>query len=78
MARVFVTPHSTEPSALEATASTLLALHPAGGHVPTRDPEGKLALTADGRMVVESRDPDFLVFAVRRQGYGLDAERAPG
>lgn len=68
---VFVTPHSTAPDALAATARTIEGLP--GGAIVARDPDGTPSLDTEGRMLVASSDPGFLLFAVKQQGYALHA-----
>ena len=64
---VLVTPYSTDEKAVLATASTLEAL--VGMH------ECILPLTSTGKLLVKSSDPDFLIFAIKNQGYAADAVR---
>lgn len=49
--------HSTEPSAVEATRSTIRMLHPAGSHD---------LIEKDGRYYIHD---GFCAFACERQGY---------
>lgn len=70
MQTVLVTPHSTAPDALAATARTLAALP---GTTVAYEADGTPALDSAGRLRLSSADPDFVLFAIKQQGYALDA-----
>lgn len=73
---VLVTPHSTASNSLAATATVLSTIQPIGGHLCRRAADGALILK-DGKLVVDSVNPDFLIFAVKQQGYAASAELDP-
>jgi hypothetical protein len=68
---VAIAPHSLERAQLQALESTLSML-PCGGTL-RKNAEGEFDV-ADGRVFCECANPDFLVFAVTRQGYAKAAE----
>lgn len=64
-------PHSLDPAALEATATTLESLHRAGKI--TRDDDGGI-LVKDGWIEMTGGDLKFVIWAAVRQGYVEAAE----
>ena len=73
--RIGVLPHSTDQGALEALASTLKALVRGGDLV--RDLLDPTTILVDlfGLVAADVIDPDFVIFAIKRQGYAIDAYR---
>lgn len=65
--RVYITPHSTDPAAVEATKATLRSLPT----WPLTNIEDNLDA---GRIVGETANADFLRFACERQGYACKVE----
>lgn len=60
--------HSNETDTAEATDATLKML-PGGGGFLKRDTDGKIEFDDDGCATIITPNPDFMKFAVKKQGY---------
>lgn len=72
---LLIVPHSEDPSAIDATEKTLLDF-PLQTFI-VRDDGGEI-VRSDGKIVAHAADPDFVVFACKKQGYVKSIERFQG
>jgi len=74
MGRIKVKPHSLELSALESTENTLKSVP--GGGLFVRNVEDAYEVDGDGFLTLQCEDPEFMLFAVVKQGWVKEAKQA--